>query len=217
MVSNSVIGVLLAGGLARRFGGGDKCLIELGGKPLLDHVIARATPQVEHLILNANGAPERFAGYGLDVVADVVEGFAGPLAGVLTALEWARTHRPEAAWVASFPTDAPLLPDDLVARMLKAIDDEGADMACAMSDGRTHPVVALWPVAIADELRTALVDEDVRKVARFTARYRVAHVDFATDGGDPFLNINDPDDLARARADHLPLRAFGGKNRALDD
>lgn len=199
-MNNRVLGVLLAGGLARRFGGGDKCLVELAGKPLLDHVIARVQPQVGGLILNANGAPERFAGYGLDVVADVVEGFAGPLAGVLTALEWAREHAPEAAWVASFPTDAPLLPHDLVARLLAAVNDEGADMACALSDGRTHPVIALWPVAIADELRAALVDEDVRKVDRFTARYRVAHVDFPVDDGDPFLNVNAPEDLVRAEA-----------------
>lgn len=197
-MSNGVVGVLLAGGLARRFGGGDKSLINLCGKPLLDHVIARVKPQVDHLVLNANGAPERFAAYGLEVVSDVVEGFAGPLAGILTALEWTRTNRPDTIWVASFPTDAPILPEDLVERMLEAVTANKADMACALSAGRAHPVVALWPVSIADELRSALVDEDVRKIDRFTSRYQIVHVDFAVVSGDPFLNINTPDDLIAA-------------------
>ena len=198
MVKTSVVGVLLAGGLARRFGGGDKCLIELCGKPLLDHVIERVGSQVDRLVLNANGAPERFAGYGLDVVADVVEGYAGPLAGILTALEWARQNAPDSCWVASFPTDAPVMPENLVARMLTAIAEQGADMACAMSNGRTHPVIALWPVSIAEDLRAALVDEDIRKIDRFTARYKIAHVDFVVTKFDPFLNINAPEDLVRA-------------------
>ena len=197
-MSKSVVGVLLAGGLARRFGGGDKCLIELSGKPLLDHVIDRVEPQVDRLILNANGAPDRFQSYGLDVVADVVEGYAGPLAGILTALEWVRAHAPEAAWVASFPTDAPVMPADLVSRMRDAISAQGADMACAMSAGRTHPVIALWPVGIVDDLRKALVDQDIRKIDRFTAHYKIVHVDFAVGDFDPFLNVNTPDDLARA-------------------
>jgi len=197
-MSKSVVGVLLAGGLARRFGGGDKCLIELSGKPLLDHVIDRVRPQVDRLILNANGARDRFQSYGLDVVADVVEGYAGPLAGILTALEWVRAHAPEAAWVASFPTDAPVMPADLVSRMRDAISAQGADMACAMSAGRTHPVIALWPVGIVDDLRKALVDQDIRKIDRFTAHYKIVHVDFAVGDFDPFLNVNTPDDLARA-------------------
>jgi len=199
-MNGSVVGVLLAGGLARRFGGGDKCLIELCGKPLLSHVLERARPQVGRLILNANGDPARFAEYGLDVVADVVEGFAGPLAGILTVLEWTRDNVPDAKWVASFPTDAPVLPTDLVARLLAAVDEQGADMACAQSNGRSHPVIAIWPVSIADELRTALVDEDIRKIDRFTARYNIAHVDFPVTDFDPFLNINAPEDLASATA-----------------
>jgi len=194
----SIVGVLLAGGLARRFGGGDKCLIELAGRPLLDHVIARAGPQVDRLLLNANGAPDRFQDYGLDVVADVVEGYAGPLAGVLTALEWARDNMPGAVWVVSFPTDAPLLPTDLVARMVAAVKEQGADMACASSNGRSHPVFGLWPVTLAEDLRHALVDEDIRKIDRFTARYKIVQVDFPVAPFDPFLNINAPDDLVRA-------------------
>jgi len=197
-MSEPIVGVLLAGGMARRFGGGDKCLIELCGKPLLDHVIDRAGPQVDRMFLNANGTADRFAGYGLDVVADVVDGYAGPLAGILTALEWSRDNIPEAAWVASFPTDAPVLPVDLVARMQAAIVEQGADMACAMSGGRTHPVIAMWPVRIAEDLRTALIDEDIRKIDRFTARYHIVHVEFPITDHDPFLNINAPDDLVHA-------------------
>ncbi|HEY9163269.1 MAG TPA: molybdenum cofactor guanylyltransferase MobA, partial [Magnetovibrio sp.] len=197
-MAEQILGVILAGGLARRFGGGDKCLIELDGKPLLDHVIARAAPQVDRLLLNANGDPARFQSYGLEVVADVVEGYAGPLAGVLTALEWARDHAPDVAWVASFAADAPLVPTDVVARMVAAIGEQGADMACAMSDARTHPVMALWPVSIAPALRAALVDEDLRKIDKFTARYKTIHVDFPFTDFDPFLNINTPEELEQA-------------------
>lgn len=197
-MSQSVVGVLLAGGLSRRFGGADKCLLELGGRPLLDHVIDRAAPQVNRLILNINGDRTRFSAYGLDVVEDVVEGYAGPLAGVLTALEWTRDHVPGAEWVASFPADAPFLPTNLVAQLLAAVRSEGADMACAVSLGRAHPVFGLWPVDITADLRRALVDEDVRKVGRFTARYKMARVDFPAEPFDPFLNINTPEDLQHA-------------------
>ena len=147
-----VAGVLLAGGLARRMGGGDKCLRQLAGETLLARVIARAAPQVGPLILNANGDPARFAPYDLPVVADVVEGYAGPLAGILTALEWAAENAPHHPLVASFATDAPFLPRDLVQTMVEARDLAGADLACAASGGRAHPVFGLWPV----ELRAGL-------------------------------------------------------------
>ena len=197
-MSEETVGVVLAGGMARRFDGVDKCLIELCDKPLVEHVIERTAPQVDRLILNTNNAPERFQGYGLDIIADVVEGHAGPLAGILSALEWTREHVPSATWVASFPTDAPLLPVDLVAKMHGAIAGQGTDMACAISNGRTHPVIALWPVALASDLRTALVDKDIRKIDRFTAQYKISHVDFAAIDYDPFFNINTQEDLAQA-------------------
>jgi molybdopterin-guanine dinucleotide biosynthesis protein A len=128
--TSGVVGVLLAGGLARRMGGGDKCMRTLAGRPLLDRLIDAVRPQVGTLILNANGDPARFAAYGLPVVHDVIDGYAGPLAGVLTGLEWAAANAPAAEWVASFATDAPFLPDDLVARLLAAVRDKGAEMAC---------------------------------------------------------------------------------------
>ena len=154
----NIAGVLLAGGLARRMGGGDKCLRPLAGKAILAHVVERVRPQVGPLMLNANGDPARFAKFGLPIAPDVVEGYAGPLAGILTGMEWAAEEAPECAWLASFATDAPFLPEDLVTRMAGAIADEGADMARAASNGRAHPVFALWPVALRAALRQALVN-----------------------------------------------------------
>lgn len=193
-------GLLLAGGLARRMGGGDKGMRLLAGRPILDHIIDRVAGQVGPLALNANGDPARFSDYRLPVLADVVEGHAGPLAGVLTGLDWAARAHPECAYVASFPTDAPFLPLDLVARLRQAIEVEGADMACAASGGRDHPVVGLWPVRLADDLRHAMTQEDIRKVDFWTARHRLAVVDFPTKPIDPFFNANRPDDLAAAEA-----------------
>jgi molybdopterin-guanine dinucleotide biosynthesis protein A len=193
------VGILLAGGLARRMGGGDKCLRQLGGRPLLDWLIETARPQVDTLILNANGDPDRFAGFGLPVVADVIDGYAGPLAGVLTGMTWAAENVPEAEWLVSFATDAPFLPADMVARMLDAVAREDAEMACAASGGRTHPVFGLWPVRLKDELQAAMVDEDMRKIDRWTARYDLAEVAFdEADGRDPFFNVNRPENLAEA-------------------
>ncbi|HET8726817.1 MAG TPA: molybdenum cofactor guanylyltransferase MobA [Alphaproteobacteria bacterium] len=192
-----ITGVLLAGGLARRMGGGDKGLRLLGGRPILDHVVGRARPQVDALVLNANGDPARFAAYGLPVVPDSVEGFAGPLAGVLAGLDWAAVHAPGCRFVASFACDAPFLPRDLVSRLAAAVD-EGADMACAASGGRRHPVFGLWPVALREDMRRALVDEGVRKVDLWTARHRLVEVEFPLEPFDPFFNANRPDDLAAA-------------------
>ena len=193
-----VVGVLLAGGLARRMGGGDKALRPLGGRPLLAQVIERARPQVSTLVLNANGDPARFAAFGLPVAADVVEGFAGPLAGVLTGMAWAREHRPDCPWVATIATDTPFFPRDLVARMLEGVEAAGADLACAASGGRAHPVFGLWPVRLEPELRLAMLEEGVRKVDAWTARYRLVEVAFPAEPFDPFFNTNRPEDLEEA-------------------
>jgi molybdopterin-guanine dinucleotide biosynthesis protein A len=192
----NIVGVLLAGGRARRMGGGDKCLRSLAGRPLLERIVERVRPQVSTLILNAGGDGERFAAYGLSVVADTIPDFAGPLAGVLAGLEWAADKG--APWLVSFATDAPFLPDDLVARLAGAVRDAGADMACAASDGRAHPVFGLWPVALKGELRRAMEGEDMRKIDRWTGRYDLVQVDFPCRPVDPFFNVNSPDDLARA-------------------
>lgn len=196
--ATGVIGVLLAGGQARRMGGGDKCLRTLAGETLLARVVRVLQPQVDELVLNANGDPGRFAGYGLPVVADVVEGFAGPLAGILSGMEWVRAEHAQARWIATAPTDAPFLPRDLVERLKAAAEAAGAPLACAMSGGQTHPVVGLWDVALADELRRALVTEGVRKIDLWTARYKLATAGWPAQPVDPFFNANRPEDLAEA-------------------
>ncbi|MGF1639373.1 MAG: molybdenum cofactor guanylyltransferase MobA [Rhodospirillales bacterium] len=195
------VGVILAGGRATRMGGGDKCLRRIGGRTLLEHVIERARPQVSRLIVSANGDPGRFAPFGLPVVADGVGGvggFAGPLAGVLSGLAWARVHATDCLWVASFAADTPFFPDDLVTRMRAAVADADADLACAASGGRTHPVFGLWPVRLADALRHALDVEAMRRIDRWTARYRLATAEYPASPRDPFFNVNGPDDLAAA-------------------
>lgn len=194
----TVAGVLLAGGMARRMGGGDKGLALLGGRPLLDRIIERIRPQVSELIINANGVGARFAEYGLPVVPDVIGDFAGPLAGVLTGLEWAAENAPGLPWAASFATDAPFVPLDLVERLSAAVETESGDMACASSAGRAHPVFGLWPVALAADLRRAMIEEDMRKIDLWTARYNLIEVDFPDVPFDPFFNINAPDNLAEA-------------------
>ena len=198
----NICGVLLAGGQSRRIGGGDKCLAELGGKTLLQRSVDVAAPQVSQLVLNTNSDPGQFVSYGLPIVRDVVGGFAGPLAGVLTGMEWARENAPACEWLASFACDAPFVPTDLVALLLSAARSEVVDLACASSAGRTHPVFALWPLTLAADLRKALTEEGSRKVDIWTARYRLAVVDFDAEDADPFFNLNRPEDLAAAE-NHL--------------
>lgn len=218
--ADGVAGVLLAGGRATRMGGGDKSLHSLAGRPILAHVIERVRPQVSVLLLNANGDPARFQGFGLPVEGDVIEDFAGPLAGILTGLEWAGAHAPGCRWVASFPTDAPFLPEDLVRRMVAAVGAEDAHIGCAASGGRTHPVVALWPVGLAGDLRRAMTEDGMRKIDRWTARYRVAYVEYAAEPVDPFFNVNRPGDLERAErllgADTPAAGGQGADTRRLD-
>jgi molybdenum cofactor guanylyltransferase len=192
-----IAGVLLAGGQSQRMGGGDKNLRVLGGKPMLAHVIDRAKPQVDALVLNANGDAQRFAAFGLPVIADSVSGFAGPLAGVLAGLDWAAKNLPDAELVASFATDAPFFPRDLVRRLVVALEEGGFDLACAQSNGQAHPVFGLWPVSLRGALREALVG-GVRKVDRWTAGYKLVEVEFPAGRIDPFFNANRPEDLAEA-------------------
>jgi molybdenum cofactor guanylyltransferase len=192
------IGVLLAGGLARRMGGGDKPLREIGGRTILDRVIDRLAPQCEQLILNANGDPARFAQAGLPIVADDVPNFAGPLAGILAALDWVVVNAPDIRYVASVAADTPFLPHDYVSHLHVAREAAGLPLACAESDGRTHPVNGLWDVLLREDLRHALVVEDMRKIDRWTARHGVAHAAWAAIPLDPFFNANRPEDIDEA-------------------
>ncbi|MDF0493025.1 molybdenum cofactor guanylyltransferase MobA [Bradyrhizobium yuanmingense] len=192
------LGVLLAGGLARRMGGGDKPMRTIGGRTILERVIARLAPQCSGLILNANGDPARFAAFSLQVVADDVPGFPGPLAGILAALDWAAANRPQIEWVLSAAGDCPFLPRDLVARLHEARARENAQLAVAASGEQSHPVIGLWRVALREELRHALVDEDLRKIDRWTARYPLATVTWPNEPLDPFFNANTVEDITEA-------------------
>lgn len=208
-MTTDIPGVLLAGGLARRMGGGDKPMRTIGGRTILDRVITRLTPQCDGLILNANGDPERFAAFGLPVIADTVADFPGPLAGILAALDWIATNRPDVPLILSAAADCPFLPRDLVARLYQALTEQDAQLAVAASDGQSHPVIGLWRVSLRDELRHALVLEDVRKIDRWTARYRLATVTWPVTPLDPFFNANTMDDIADAER-LAALDAAGG-------
>ncbi|MGH6823575.1 MAG: molybdenum cofactor guanylyltransferase MobA [Methylocella sp.] len=198
MATSRCVGVLLAGGRARRMGGDDKALRKLGGDSLLARAIAALRPQCESLVLSANGDPKRFAGFDLPVVADDVPGFPGPLAGILAGLDWIAARCPDVPLAISVPADTPFLPGDLAARLIDARAKDNALIACARSGGRTHPAVAVWPVAIRCDLRHALVVEDMRKVEAFSQKYSRAIVEWPTLPYDPFFNANDPSDLAAA-------------------
>jgi molybdopterin-guanine dinucleotide biosynthesis protein A len=204
MPRDRVTGVILAGGLSRRMGGGDKGLLQLGGRTMLEHVVARVAPQVDQLIINANGDQARFSALGLPVVADTVDGFVGPLAGVLAGMRWSAGHAPQARWIATVSTDAPFVPTDLVARFLEALRDRPGAIALAESAGELHPVIGLWPVELADDLEAQL-RAGTRKVLNWTDRHGTLPVVFppvqiGSRRIDPFFNANTPAELEEARA-----------------
>lgn len=190
--------VILAGGLARRLGNVDKAAVELAGQSLLERVLERLESQVSNIIVNANGNPDRFNQWGKPVVGDTIEGFPGPLAGVLAAMEWASEHQPHCNWIVSVPVDTPFVPRDLVARFAGTVKEHAADLTCAKSADQAHPVVGLWPVHLAGNLREAMTVENLRKVDLWTARFNLVHTVFETDPIDPFFNINRHEDIERA-------------------
>ncbi|MEM9146531.1 MAG: molybdenum cofactor guanylyltransferase MobA [Pseudomonadota bacterium] len=194
----SVAGVVLAGGLARRMGGGDKTLLHLGDRPLLGHVLARLRPQVAGLAINANGDPDRFSSYGHPVIPDTLTGFLGPLAGVLAGLRWAAGERHSAIVTAA--GDTPFFPTDLVRRLSDAVTPEH-QIAMAATDEpdrglSEHPTFAFWPVALADDLEDALTRGGLRKIIVWASRHGLARVEFP--GSLHFFNVNTPLDLAEA-------------------
>jgi molybdopterin-guanine dinucleotide biosynthesis protein A len=193
-------GLILAGGLARRMGGGDKVKLEIGGVSILDRVIATLSAQCVGMVINANGDPERFADTGLPVVADSVPGFAGPLAGVLAGLDWLAAQDNGVEWMLSVPGDCPFLPDDMAERLHAARRKmgTGVPLACARSGEWRHPVIGLWSVALREDLRKALVEEGLRKIEVWTARHGIAVADWPDTPVDPFFNVNTPEDAARA-------------------
>ncbi len=199
------VGVVLAGGVARRMGGGDKPLRVLGGRTLLDHVLDRLRPQCPAVALSANGDPARFVRWAVPVLADTLPDFPGPLAGILAGMRWARAAYPDAGFLLSVPGDTPFLPADLAARLCSVQAATGAGVVCAVSAGRVHPAVALWRVALADALEAAL-RAGRRRVLDFAEAHGMARAAFA---GEPFFNVNTPEDLTRAEAlrgaDRSPL------------
>ncbi|MEO1248763.1 MAG: molybdenum cofactor guanylyltransferase MobA [Pseudomonadota bacterium] len=209
-MSAPVTGVLLAGGQSRRMGGGDKCLLPVAGRPMLAHAIDRLAPQVSSLVLNANGPAERFADFDLPIAPDSVAGFVGPLAGILTGCRWAAAHHPDHRFIVTAAADTPFFPTDLVARLVDAAMEEET-IVLAASGGRTHPVFGLWPVGLADDLENWLAVPENRKILTWVNRHPNKLVEFDTrvgePAGDPFFNINTPEDLRHVESlgtEHSP-------------
>jgi molybdenum cofactor guanylyltransferase len=192
-------GLVLAGGLARRMGGGDKGLIRIGRETILERALGRVGPQCAGVIINANGDPARFARFGLPVVADDIAGFAGPLAGILAGLDWLAANAPAIAWLTSVPGDCPFLPRDLVRRLHAARLAAGVPLACARSGAWRHPVVGLWPVGLRADLRRAVVEQGLHKIEMWTARHGVGLAEWPAEPVDPFFNVNTPEDAAQAQ------------------
>jgi molybdenum cofactor guanylyltransferase len=201
-LSENVVGVLLAGGRSSRMGGGDKCLLPLGGQPMLAHIIDRLTPQVSDLVINANGDVARFAAFNLPVIEDRLEGHAGPLAGVHAGIEWARFNRPQSRYIVTAATDTPFFPADIISRFRAVIGDGEPRLLVARSEEGVHPVFGLWPVSLASALETS-VKTGMRKVQAWVADHNAEQIFFPAldiDGRkvDPFFNINRPEDLVEA-------------------
>jgi len=199
--------VLLAGGLARRMGGGDKPMQLIAGRSMLDRIIDRLEPQCSQLVLNVNGDPARFDTLELPVVPDGIAGFVGPLAGILAGMEWVATHSPQSTWILSAPGDSPFLPSDLVERLHHKRMDKMSRIVVAESGAHIHPVVALWNLDLRHELRHALEVDNIRKVSDWIMRFDPAKVSWPTEPFDPFFNANTPDDIAEAER----LAAFADK------
>lgn len=203
--NTAVTGVILAGGLSRRMGGVDKSTMVLGGKIMLAHSLDCLAPQVKTLIINCNGDLERFSRFGRPIVVDLIEGHAGPLAGILTGMRWSQEHAPEAKWIVTVAADTPFLPADLVAKLMSATGDDLSTIALAHSGERIHPVVGLWPVGLANALEDFLTNEQSRKVLAFVDRYTLKRVPFelrkmGNREIDPFFNVNTIEDLENAEA-----------------
>ncbi len=202
LAPDHILACVLAGGQSRRMGGGDKTLLEIGKSSMLDLILSRLNAQTSNIVLNANGDPERFASYGLPVIADTVEGFAGPLAGILAGLNHARVNAPDITHVVSIAGDTPFFPTDLIRRLASAVPAQRPVIALATSHERLHPVFGLWPVALADDLAQWLAEGNSGKVLAWVDRHDSVEVPFADDaatGLDPFFNANRPEDLDIAR------------------
>jgi len=196
--STEIVGVILSGGLSRRMGNRDKSLLPLASKPLFEHVLDRFSPQCSSVIISSNSHNEQLSSYQLPIIKDSLEGFLGPLAGLLASMEWVQKHQPTTQWIATVPVDTPFLPTNLVSSLYQSIQDNHSTIACAVSNKRTHPVIGLWPVKLLSDLRVALTEQDIRKIDLWTSHYKVSHPDFSYKTIDPFFNINCNEDLTQA-------------------
>jgi molybdenum cofactor guanylyltransferase len=196
----SILGIVLAGGLSRRMGGGDKCLLPLAGKSLLQRTIERAQPQVKTLVINANGNSLRFARSKLPVIADVYTHNLGPLAGIHTGMSWMIAHNTEAEWLASFASDSPFFPTDLVARLLVAANKEKSPLAVAISNHQMQPIFALWHKSLFDKIETQLKTGQIAAMRDWVHQQKPVLVEFSAVGYDPFFNINTPQDMYTAES-----------------
>jgi molybdenum cofactor guanylyltransferase len=194
-----ILGVILAGGRATRMGGGDKGLKRIGGQLMLARVINRIGPQVERLVISANGDPDRFIDFDLPVIPDDLPDLPGPLAGVLAAMDFAAEMTP-ANQVLSVAADCPFLPHDLCPRLMAVQTLHDARTSVARSGGFAQPTIALWDISLRHDLRKALSEEGLRKIDAFTDRYPSTGVDWPVTPFDPFFNANTPDDLALAES-----------------
>jgi molybdopterin-guanine dinucleotide biosynthesis protein A len=198
MMPPPTLGVILAGGLSRRMGGGDKPLLAFGGKTLLEHVTQRLAPQCECMILNAKRDLSRYENVSFPIVPDSIAGYLGPLAGILTALEWTAAHRPDIEWVVSVPGDTPFIPQDLVRQLHESRRRSERPLACASSDSQVHFAVGLWPVFLRHDLRQMVLEKGMRSVRDWVRLHGYAEASWPHDPVDPFFNINTPEDLAEA-------------------
>ena len=196
--NNDIVGVILAGGLSRRMGNQDKSFMSLANKPLFEHVLERFSPQCSTVLINTNKQSKQLASYNLPIIKDTLEGYLGPLAGILAAMQWTKQHLPQTKWIASVPVDTPFLPKDLVSTLYQTLQKNNSTLVGVSSNGRTHPVIGLWSTHLADDLRLALNNEGLRKIDLWTARYNMSHQDFSNEVLDPFFNINSSDDLIQA-------------------
>lgn len=194
--SESVVGIILAGGLARRMGGGDKCLLPLAGKTLLQRTIDRASPQVHQLLLNANGNSLRFARTRLPVIPDVFPNNLGPLAGIHAGLNWIINKAPNAEWLVSFASDTPFFPENLTEALLSTAGS--AKLVVATSKQKLHPVFALWHVSLKEEIEAVLETGEAPRLLDWIKAQGALEVDFPAEAYDPFFNINTPQDLYAA-------------------
>lgn len=185
--------VILAGGRSSRMGGGDKCLLPVKGKALIAHVLSAVAPQTSDILINTNGDPAAYLKFDLPVLPDVIPGFQGPLAGLLTGMLWSRRRHPSQAYILSVAGDVPFLPGDLVARLTRRLTEQRCDIAIARCAQGLHPTIGLWPVDLAERLEYDLMETALRAMREWSGQFRAAEVTFASAA---LANINTPAELA---------------------